>query len=172
MENVSPQAKPSRRGQFSALAVVCLLAGVLLTLDNIGIINGVWRLWPVFPFFLGIGGIWFFKKARNDLLPLGIGTYLILVSILFFALNYTKWSYMAKLWPSFIGIFGISILIVACFAKTKKWCVASGLLAIFLATVFFMVFTIDASLWPISLILFGVWLLLIPERSPKCEKRS
>lgn len=160
------------RGQFSVLAVLCILAGFLLVLNNIGIIGGVWKLWPIFPLFLGLGGIWFFKmgKGRN-LIPLGIGAYLTLISIFFFALNYTTWSHMAKMWPVFIGVFGISILVIACFAEKKKWFAASGLLLVFLAAIFFMVFTIDVGLWPISLMLFGIWLLLIPKRSSS-EKRS
>ena len=135
-------------------------------LDNIGIITGIWRLWPIFPFFLGLGGIWFSGRIeKRDLLSLGIGTFLTLSSVLFFVLNFTSWKLLATAWPVFIGIFGITILIVAYFAKARRWLAISGLFSIFLATIFFMVFAVDANLWPVSLVLFGIWILLIPKRS-------
>lgn len=161
-----PQYGVKRRGQFTALAVLCLIAGLLLTLDNIGVVTGIWRLWPILSLFLGLGGIWFFRSGRTtDVIPLGIGTFLILISIFFFVLNYTSWSYMPKLWPTFIGIFGASIIAGACFIEKKRWFVTSGFFFIFLSAVFFVVFTVDASLWPVSLMLFGIWLLLLPIRS-------
>jgi hypothetical protein len=158
--------------QFTALAVLCLIVGLLLTLDNIGILEGTWKLWPIFPLFLGLGGLFFFKSSdRKDLVPLGISIYFVLCSLFFFFLNFTTWSVMSDVWPTFIGIFGVTILITAYFAERKKWFALSGLFFVFLALVFFLVFAIEAKLWPLSLMLFGVWILLIPERSTG-EKRS
>ena len=156
-----------RRGEFAVLAILCIMSGVVLMLDNIGIITGIWRLWPIFPFFLGLGGIWFSgRTGKRDLLTLGIGAFLILSSILFFILNFTSWKLLATAWPVFIGIFGITILIVAYFSRARQWLAISGLFSIFLATIFFMVFAVNAKLWPVSLVLFGIWILLIPKRSP------
>lgn len=156
----------NKRKKFTALAVLCLLSGALLTLDNIGVLSGVWRLWPIFPFFLGIGGFVFFKKGKKlDLIALGISSYILLTSILFFILNFTGWSVLAQLWPIFIGGFGVTLLVVACFTTKRRWFIASGVFFAFLSATFFMVFSLDAKLWPISLVLFGIWLLLIPLRS-------
>lgn len=161
------------RGQFTALAILSLIVGLLLTLDNLGILTGTWKLWPVFPFFLGLGGVWFFNLGKEkDLITLGIGSYLVLISIFFFFLNFTSWGLMTTLWPTFIGVFGVSVLAVSYYAERKKWLIVSGLFFIFLAFVFFMVFTIEAKLWPVSLILFGIWLLIIPERRASEKKCS
>lgn len=161
-----------KRGQFTLLAILCLIVGFLLTIDNLGILTGTWKLWPIFSLFLGIGGVWTFRAgSKRDLIVLGIGTYLIFISIFFFVLNFTSWSLMSKVWPTFIGVLGFSSLIITYFAEEKKWFAVSGLFFIFLSLIFFMVFTIEAKLWPISLILFGIWVLLIPKRS-SCEKRS
>ena len=158
--------------QFTALAVLSLLVGFLLTMDNLGILTGTWKLWPVFLLFLGIGGLNFFKSSnRKDLIPLGISIYLVLISIFFFFLNFTTWQVMKDVWPTFIAIFGVSTLAISYFTERKKWFALSGLFFVFLALVFFLAFSIEAKLWPLSLMLFGVWILLIPERS-NSEKRS
>lgn len=159
---------PSKRRQFSALAVLCLASGFLLILDNIGVLNGIWKFWPVFPLFLGFGGAFFFKKGgKVDAKGLGIGTFLILVSIFFFVLNFTSWKLVAKLWPAFIGMLGFSIITASHFTAKKRWFAISGLFFIFLALIFFIVFTVNAKLWPISLILFGIWIFVLPERNDR-----
>lgn len=160
------------KSDFTVLAVLCLVIGALLVLENFGFIHGVLSLWPVFPLFIGFGGISFYRKRpKKDPKALGVGIFLILTSIFFFALNYTSWSYMAKLWPAFIGIFGITLLITSASLKTKRWIAMSGLLFVFMSAVFFLVFTLNTGLWPISLILFGIWLLVLPRRSSH-EKES
>ena len=172
MEEITDN-RSKNRSQFTALAVLCLASGFLLTLDNLNVLTGVWRLWPIFPFFLGVGAFLLFgRRVKKELIPLGIGAFLIQISIFFFILNYTSWTLMATLWPVFIGVFGTTILVVAYFAKPKKWLIVSGLFSVFLAIVFYVVFTVEARLWPISLILFGIWLLLIQERISDEKKRS
>lgn len=156
----------TRRGQFTALAILCIVCGLVLIMDNLGITAGAWKLWPAFSLFLGLGALLLFNRGgRRDLKVVGIGVCLVLVSVFFFFLNYTTWSHMALLWPAFIGIFGATILVVAYYAEEKKWYLTSGVFFIFLASAFFLVFTVNAGLWPISLVLFGLWLLLMPERS-------
>jgi len=156
----------SGRGQFAALAALCLISGFFLILDNYGILSGAWRFWPVFPLCLGLGGIWFFRKGgTKDVLTVGVGSFLFLISIFFFVLNYTSWSHMVKFWPTFIGVLGVSILAASCFAKRRRWLAISGIFFVFLSVIFFAVFTVNARLWPVSLMLFGIWILLVPERS-------
>lgn len=172
-----------KRGKFTALALLSIAAGTILTLDNFGVTSGAWRLWPVFPLFIGLGGILFFRKQkaaspadrrvnRADPIPFGIGAYLVMVSIFFFYLNYTRWELLSKAWPAFIGFFGLSVLIASIFSEKKRRFALSGLFLTFLSVIFFMVFTLDARLWPISFILFGVWVLLIPGRQGIIDEKQ
>jgi len=165
---------PKRRGKYAALAVLSIAAGAILTLDNFGVTSGAWRLWPIFPLFLGAGGILFFgvqrtavaagrHRRKTNPIPLGIGTYLVMVSLFFLYLNYTRWGVLSRAWPAFIGFFGLSVIVVSVFSEKKRWFVASGLFLTLLSICFFMIFTLDARLWPVSFILFGIWILLMPQ---------
>jgi len=161
----SQTKQSTKKGQFVLLAVLCLISGVLLVLDNLEIVPGIWKFWPTFSLFLGLGGIWFFKKSgKKDLKPAGVGLFLVLVSIFFFVLNFTSWKHMITLWPTFIGILGVSALFVSLYSEKKRWFAVSGFFFLFLSIIFFLVFALNGKLWPTSLILFGVWLLLVPER--------
>lgn len=163
--SMGPTGRIKIRGfsQFTALAVLCVVCGALLTLDNVGVLDGVWRFWPIFPLFLGVGSVFFFRSGgKKDIIAFGLGIFLIQISLLFFILNYSSWSLMATLWPVFIGIFGATLVFISYYSQRLKWLLVSGLFFVFLCLTFFMVFTIDEKLWPISLILFGIWVLLLP----------
>lgn len=148
------------------LAFVFVLSGFLLTLSNMGIMTGSWKLWPVFSLFLGVGGLIFFRKnGKADPLALAIGLFLIMISAFFFYLNFTGWAQMATLWPVFIFSAGTAILAGSLYSRKRRWFAMSGLLFVFMSVVFYMVFTLNGRLWPVSLILFGFWLVLVPERS-------
>ena len=50
-----PGAGKMVKGEFRLLAILCMLVGVLLLLEQFRILAGVHRLWPVFPAFVGAG---------------------------------------------------------------------------------------------------------------------
>ncbi|MGC8755841.1 MAG: LiaI-LiaF-like domain-containing protein [bacterium] len=152
------------KSRYSVFASLCIVIGVLLILENYGYIKGVYNLWPVFPLVLGIGlYLLYSDRGKKDAVVLGMGVYLIQFSILAFYENYTSWSSMVHLWPLFVGFLGVSFLSV--YISTGKGIIFFHL-AVFLiglCVVFFLIFSVDYRLWPISLVLFGISILLIKE---------
>ena len=149
------------RGQFGIFAFLCILSGVVLMLDNYGLMQGAHRLWPVFPLAIGCGFILiFFQRYRHDLKIMGIGTYLVGVSIFFFFCNYTSYSIVKRFWPVFLFLFGLSVLSVVPFSPRKLLYFAIAFALLSLSVVFFLVFAYDARLWPISLVFFGICIVL------------
>lgn len=154
---------PTVKGEFRALGILATAAGFLLLAENAGWVGAVHNFWPVFPAFLGIGLILLFRKRwPGDLLLLGLGTYLLGVSILFLVLNYTSWWALTRAWPVFVALLGVSSWIASFFSDSLRLVLsASGTLLILMAGVFYLVFTVNPGLWPVSMILFGLWVLFV-----------
>jgi hypothetical protein len=143
------------------LAVVLIAAGAALTLENMGVVSGASKLWPAFVLILGAGFlIMFFNRERNDPALLFLGTVLSLLSVFFFCLNYTAWSYMSKLWPVFLGIAGAGFLAIYLARRVRLFLFLSVAL-VMLAGVFYIVFGVSLHLWPLSLAAFGLSLLVV-----------
>lgn len=150
------------RPTTSILAILCIISGSILLFESYGYFEGIYRIWPVFPLIMGIGFLLlFFQKSGHDSALLGIGTYLVLVSALFFFLNFTSWSILANIWPLFIGFLGLSFLAPIIWAGKRGVFILIAFFLLFLCGAFLLVFTIDTRLWPISLVLLGICLLLI-----------
>ena len=148
--------------RYRALAIISIVCGALMLLDTYGYLGGVYKLWPVFSLILGVGlCLLYFKKQRFEIALLGIGTYFICVSFFFLFLNYTSWSILTDAWPLFIGFLGLSFLAPVIFGKKRGIFVLIALFLIFLSSIFILAFSADSKLWPISLILFGICLLLV-----------
>ncbi|MBN2035427.1 MAG: hypothetical protein JW768_01675 [Chitinispirillaceae bacterium] len=143
------------------LAVVLIIAGIALTLENIGAISGASKLWPLFPLIVGAGFLMLFsERGRGDLALLFLGIVLVLCALFFFYLNYTTWRMTATLWPVFLGITGTGFLGMFMSSRVRLFLyLGSGL--IMLATVFFLVFGVSLHLWPLSLVAFGASLLVV-----------
>jgi hypothetical protein len=143
------------------LALVFIIAGTVLSLENIGIISGASKLWPAFLLFLGAGFfILYFERKRSDLVLLWLGTAICLLGIFFLYLNYSSWAHMATLWPVFLGIAGTSFLVIYFPARVRVFLVIAAAL-IMLAGLFYLVFGISLTLWPLSLVAFGLSLLMV-----------
>ena len=143
------------------LAVILIIAGLILTLENTGFIKGASKLWPLFPLAAGGGFLLlYFEYKRTDIALLFLGTVLILLSVFFLFLNYTAWSLTATLWPLFLGIAGAGFLPMYFSSRVRLFLfLAIGL--ILLAGVFYLVFGVSLALWPLSLVAFGASLLFV-----------
>ena len=157
------------RATTRTIAILSILCGVVLILESYDYLEGIWRLWPIFPLILGIGFILlFFNRGRADAALLGIGTYLVCCGAFFFFLNVTTWALLAHLWPLFIGFMGLSFLAPVIWQGKRGIIVPIALFMLFLSGVLLLVVTVDNRLWPISLILFGACLLLLG----RCDRKE
>ena len=146
-------------------AFILIVIGMIFLLDSLEIIAGISKMWPIFVFLLGLGFLMLFypeKNKKRNALQLGIATGLILLSILFFYLNFTAWVKLAKLWPIFLIIVGLSIGI--CYFTLKRVIfLYTGLILIMLGIVFYLVFAISTRLWPVSLMLVGLSFIFLED---------
>jgi len=146
---------------FNILATVLIVIGAVFLLENFGIIEGAWFLWPLLPLIIGIGFcILFFKTRRRDPVLLGMGIFTLLNSIFFFYLNFTGWWQLVFLWPVFIVMLGLTFL--ACYFPSKaKVLLYLTTFLIALGVSFILIFVISTRLWPIILVLAGVSFIII-----------
>lgn len=158
------KARPTTR----ILSILFILTGLILLLESYGYANGIYRLWPIFPFILGTGFILLFPRNRSDITLLITGTFLICASILFFIFNFTTWRAMADLWPLFIGFTGLSLLAPVLWGGKRGIFIPLALFLLLLCGAFILVFTVDTRLWPVSLVLSGICLLLIG----RCDQKE
>jgi hypothetical protein len=143
------------------LALVFILAGVVLSLENMKIITGVSRLWPVFPLIVGAGFcILFFDRKGRDLTLLYLGTLLCQISAFFFYLNFSSWARLATLWPVFLCVAGISFMAIYLSSRFRLFSIL-GVSLVLLAAVFYLVFGVSHNLWPLSFVVFGGSLLAV-----------
>jgi hypothetical protein len=148
--------------RYRPLAIISIICGALMLLNTYEYLHGVWKLWPVFPLIVGAGlCLLYFKKQRFEIVLLGIGTYFICISFFFLFLNYTSWNILTDAWPLFIGFLGLSFLAPVVFGKKRGIFIFIALFLIFLSLVFILAFSADSKLWPVSLVLFGICLLLV-----------
>jgi hypothetical protein len=147
---------------FNILAAVLILMGIALLLENYGIIHGIWMFWPALPLIIGIGFCMLYFRSGKDIVMLGLGTFILLNSILFIYLNFTMWSLLAYLWPVFIVILGLSLLACYIFSKVKRnILIYLAVLLMALGASFIVIFAVSTILWPTSLIFAGLSFVII-----------
>ena len=161
-----------KKSSLGVLSLFFIIIGTIITLENYDIIKGVTNLWPVIPLLIGLGFILlFFERKKDDPVLIWLSTFLILLSIFFYILNRTSWKSLSYLWPTFLGILGISFLVSGFFTKSRILVYLSVLfIALFLAL--FFVFTVSLKLWPMSLVVFGISLLIINHFNNKLRGKS
>lgn len=143
------------------LAVILIIAGIVITLENFRFLNGISRHWPALMLIVGLGFILlFFQKQRQDQVLIWLGTFIGLLGLFFYYLNFTTWKSLSHDWPVFLLVVGISFIPVAAIKK-KMIYVLSSLSFITLFLVFFLVFTVSSKLWPLSFLFLGIDLLII-----------
>lgn len=147
------------RNKFNILAFSLMLGGFLLLFESLGFIEGVSRLWPLLALIMGIGFFTLFNHQK-EIGFLWLGSFIMMLSIFFLYLNFTSWKQLVKLWPIFIAIFGLSFL--SCYLKEKKkMFILVSLFAILLSAAFIIIFNLSVRLWPISLIIAGLFIYVI-----------
>lgn len=161
-----------KKRSLVVLASLFILAGIVFMLENFNIVQGISKLWPVFVLLAGIGFLLlFFKRQKKDPALICIGTFLVLLSPLFFYLNFTSWRSLVYLWPLFIGISGGGFLVTGLTFKNKVYTyLAIALITGFFAT--YVMFSVALKLWPISLIFFGISLLIVDYFNKKERKNE
>lgn len=147
--------------RFNVLAIILITASFLMLSETLGYFSGIFKIWPIFPAILGGGFILLFmNKGKVEIPMMGIGVFLVLISLLFFYLNYTSWASLKNLWPLFIGFVGIAFGVSSLYTKLKVFrYIALGLVVLSIS--FLLIFSISYKFWPISITLLGMSLLLV-----------
>jgi hypothetical protein len=149
-----------QRGSLGILALLFIIIGTAIILENYSLITGAIKLWPLLPLTIGAGFMMLFFERRRDPAILWIGSFLIQLAILSYCLNCFSWSKLSALWPIFLGIIGLSFLVTHIFVKNVIFLYLSILfIALFLT--FYFIFAVSLKMWPISLVVFGISLLVI-----------
>lgn len=145
---------------MGVLAGFFIIIGTAIILENYSLISGAIKLWPLLPLTIGAGFAMLFFERKSDPAIIWIGSFLILLAILFYCLNCSSWSSLSTLWPIFLGIIGLSFLVTNIFVKNIIFLYLSILfIALFLT--FYFIFAVSLKMWPISLVVFGISLLFI-----------
>lgn len=143
------------------LAAILMAVGALLTLENLGLLHGVSRHWPMFLLILGSGFLLLYRSRQaGDAAMLWLGSFILLLGAFFYFLNFTSWRLLGRLWPVFLGLAGLSFLAVGVARRSMMFhLLATALVGLF--TVFTLVFAVSMKLWPTSLVVFGASLLML-----------
>ena len=150
-----------RKKTIISLAIMFIFVGLLTTLENFQIIGGISIHWPVFLLITGCGFmLLFFQRNKGDTVLLWLGSFIFIIGIFFYYLNFTSWSQLSLLWPFFLGIIGLSFLSVSIFSRKLIFAYFSiSFISLFI--IFTIVFTVSKKLWPMSLVIFGISLLIL-----------
>ncbi|MFC1723166.1 hypothetical protein ACFL0V_03450 [Nanoarchaeota archaeon] len=160
-----------KTSSFSVLAIVLMLLGLILILENFNIIRGALNLWPLLPLTIGFGFcLLFYKSKQKDMVLLGLGTFIILSSIFFFYLNFTNLNKLSYMWPLFITLLGVSFIPPYAFSKSRITIIL-GIFLIAIGLSFILIFAISTDLWPVSLVLAGASFLISSFFSARRRKK-
>jgi hypothetical protein len=143
------------------LAAIFICVGILLTLENMDIVDGISLHWPLFVLIAGSGFIMlFYHRDKDDDFLVWLGTFMVLLGLFFYFLNFTNWNQLSFLWPVFLGIVGFSFLAIGIIKKNRLFGYL-GIVFVGMFLIFTLVFTVSKQLWPTSFIVFGLCLLII-----------
>lgn len=161
--------------QYDIFAITLIIAAPIALLETCGIIKGIYKLWPIIPFTFGLGSTLIgIKYPKKDPIIFGIGIFVMLCSLFFFYLNFLSWGFLARLWPLFILMLGLSFIFSTIITKNSIVRLLGSIIS-FIGIGCTFVFTISYSLWPLTLALLGIIIVLInhlPNLLHKKEKRN
>lgn len=148
------------KSEFNILAGLLILSGIALLVEGRGFLQGLHNLWPMFVFVVGLGLVLMFYSSKRDVGLLGIGSFMIMLSIFFFYLNFNSWAILKDLWSIFIAITGISLIICSAYSRKRIFLII-GLFGVLLSIAFILIFAVSVSLWPVSMIIAGLFIYII-----------
>jgi len=146
--------------------VILIVLGILFLLPKLGIDFGV--LWPTFILAPGIAFFAFYLVSGNKEKNVGIlipATITTLLAIFFYFESFTDWKYAEKLWPVYPLIVGIAFFVTYLVNKRRDrgFLVPAGILGS-IGILFLIVNFISVNLWPLFLILAGLYFIVFPKR--------
>ncbi len=143
------------------LAIVFVISGILLTLENLDLVGDVSNHWPFFLLVVGSGFVMlYFNRDSSDDVLMWLGSFIFLLGSLFYFLNFTDWAMLSRLWPLFLGGVGLSFLFTGVLSPRRLY-LFFAVFFIGLFIIFTSVFTISAKLWPLSFVVFGLALIVL-----------
>jgi hypothetical protein len=141
-----------------------IVLGVFFLLGNLLLGWGMEILWPIFPLLVSFFFFYlYFSRVESSpgvegvLIPAVI---LLIVSILFFFLNFTGWELMQYLWPTFPLAVGLSFLVTEYAGAETRGLKGPAKFLIYFSIVFYVLGVISYRVWPLILIAIGVYLIV------------
>ncbi len=151
-----------------SFSIGLIALGVFFLLGNLLFGWGMEILWPIFPLLVSFFFFYlYFSKVERSpgvegvLIP---GVILLVVSILFFFLNFTGWGLMQYLWPTFPLSVGLSFLVTEYASGEVKGLKGAAKFLVYFSIVFYVLGIISYRVWPIALIIIGIYLIVRQSR--------
>ncbi len=145
------------------LGIFLILAGIFFLLIQLGKIHWV-NFWPIILIFLGLLFLVTFVIDRRNYGLLMPGTILTLVGLLFLYMTFKDWYCMEALWPTFVLAPGIGFWLMHLLGPKSNQLWIPGTILILVSIVFYAQIWYYFNLWPLLLIIAGIYLLLTYKR--------
>lgn len=163
-------AQPGNKSNF-VWGVLLILIGIFLLAAQFGYI--CWdNLWP---FILIIGGGLFlfgFLANRDNYGLLMPGSILTIVGFLFLYTNAGRWDALEDLWPTFILAPGVGFILMYLFGPKGNALWIPAVILTVMALVFYAQFWQLFRLWPVILIVVGLYILIQAGRRDRQPERK
>lgn len=170
---MSKREDTNRLSSYGRLGILLGFIGIVLAIDTMADLTFLYKLWPLLVTTLGIGFIGIYKRrSRKEGIYVGAGIYLVGFSFLALYCSLTSWHHMANLWPTFIGLLGITFILGFILGTHGRTLLLFGSLLLSLSIVFFFVFEISGRLWWSIFILAGISFLLFDRTKPEAAYGS
>jgi hypothetical protein len=147
-----------------SFSIGLIVLGVFFLLGNLFFGWGMEIFWPIFPLLVSFFFFYlYFSKVKESVGVEGVlipGVILLVVSLLFFFLNFTGWDLMQYLWPTFPLSVGLSFLVAEYASAEAKGLRGAAKFLIYFSIVFYVLGLISYRVWPLVLILIGIYLIV------------
>jgi hypothetical protein len=139
-----------------------LIPAIILTIIGCSFIatDNIEKFWPIFVLGPGIGFIIAFLTERKNYGLLMPGTILTIIGILFFYCEWFGWNSMEYLWPFFIIAPGAGLFALYYYGEKDKHLLIPATILTTIGFIFIAVNNAETFIWPVILIVIGLWLLL------------